>query len=70
MKKVKGNEFEKEEKENNHAQQNENGLTPEKLRTYKGFEKVSETEAENIIYSIKEFSIVLYQYYLTHKQVI
>lgn len=42
-------------------------LTLERLRAYKGFEFITEEEAAHIIYSIKELSIVLYQYYLTHK---
>ena len=35
-------------------------LTIEKLRTFEGFETVSEAEAENIIRTIKQFTIIAY----------
>lgn len=43
------------------------GLTIEKLREFKGFESVSDDEAERIIYSVKELSIILYHHYLNKK---
>lgn len=42
-------------------------LTVEKLRTFKEFENVSEEEAEKIIHSVKELSVILYQHYLNKK---
>lgn len=35
-------------------------LTIEKLRTFKGFENVSDEEGENIIRTIKDYTIVAY----------
>ena len=77
MKKVNVNEFgnSKEERNPNQLEDQSHNeilsnheLTPEKIRTFKGLELVNEVEAASIIYSIKELSIVLYQYYCTHKQ--
>ena len=44
-------------------------LTPEQLRNYKGFEDVTDQQAEKIIHSIKEFSIILYQHYIQKKTI-
>ncbi len=43
-------------------------LTVEKLRTFKGFEKVSDEEAEQIIHSVKELSVIICQHYLNTKK--
>lgn len=42
-------------------------LTIEKLREFRGFENVSDEEAEKVIHSVKELSVILYQYYLIKK---
>lgn len=42
---------------------NENNLTPEKLRTYKGFENLSDEEVEKNIELIKVFADILYRLY-------
>jgi len=46
----------------NQFEENKKGLTAEKLRTYKGFEHVSDKEAEQIVLAIKEFCTILYHY--------
>jgi hypothetical protein len=38
-------------------------LTIEKLRTFVGFESTSDEEAENIIQTIKQFTIIAYNSY-------
>jgi len=38
-------------------------LTIEKLRTFAGFENTSNEEAENIIQTIKQFTIIAYNCY-------
>lgn len=57
-----------EEGKNSEREVGKTGLTIEKLKTFKGFESVSEDEAAKIIYSIKEFSIIAYHYYLDIKK--
>jgi hypothetical protein len=39
---------------------NENGLTYEKLKSYKGFENVTEEEAKNEIQTIKKLARILH----------
>lgn len=46
--------------------QNE-GLTIEKLRTFEGFEKMSDFEANELIKAYKMFSIITYNYYQKQK---
>jgi hypothetical protein len=41
----------------------ERGLTVEKLRKFKGFEKVKEDEAEEVIETLKELALITYQLY-------
>lgn len=38
-------------------------LTIEKVKQFKGFENISDEEAENIAYSLKQFSLLTYRYY-------
>ena len=38
-------------------------LTVEKVKQFKGFENISDEEAENIAYSLKQFSLLTYRYY-------
>ena len=46
--------------------QNE-GLTIEKLRMLKGFEKINDFEANELIKAYKMFSIIAYNYYQKQK---
>lgn len=41
---------------------NEENLTVEKLREFKGFENVGDEEAQEIVASIQELSIILYEF--------
>lgn len=53
----------------NSVKQNSNSeLTIEKLRTYKGFENITETEAEIHIIAIKKLARVLYGVYLNEQK--
>ena len=36
-------------------------LTPAQLRTFKGYENISDEEAKNIIQSVQQFTIIAYQ---------
>ena len=44
------------------------GLTYEKLKTYKGFEDITEAQAEKEIDNIKRLAKVLYYLYLNEQQ--
>jgi hypothetical protein len=39
------------------------GLTIEKLKKYKGFENVTDAEAEDIILNLRRFAMLLCRYY-------
>ncbi len=56
FKKVNNNLIEKKNKETK-------GLTVERLRTFEGFEDLSESEAEDIIKSYNIFATVTYNYF-------
>lgn len=43
-------------------------LTVEKVKQFKGFENISDEEAENIAYSLKQFSLLTYRYYQRQKK--
>jgi len=43
-------------------------LTIEKVRQFKGFENISDEAAENIIDTLKQLSLITYEYYITTKQ--
>ena len=43
---------------------NSEELNIEKLRTFKGFEKVTEEEGNKIIESIKEFTMIVYECFM------
>ncbi|MBI4947907.1 MAG: hypothetical protein HY840_16070 [Bacteroidetes bacterium] len=43
-------------------------LTIEKVKSFKGFENISDEEAANIAYSLKQFSLLTYRYYTRQKQ--
>ena len=48
----------------------QNELTVDELRKYKGLEHLTDTEAENIAGALKEFSLLTYQMYehINHTQ--
>lgn len=46
----------------NQFEENKKGLTVEYLKTSKGFEHISDEEAEQIVFSIKELCTILYHY--------
>lgn len=56
------------EKQSKEQQRRKGELTPEKLRTFKGLENVSDEEAEAIIFSVNELSVILYQYCINKKE--
>jgi len=43
-------------------------LTIEKVKGFKGFENISDDEANNIALSIKQFSMLAYNYYKRFKR--
>lgn len=47
--------------------ESKNELTPEKLRTYKGFENSTEEQAEKQIHFIKKMARVIYHLYQEDK---
>jgi hypothetical protein len=47
-----------------------NNLTPEKLRSYNGFENLSDEEAEKNIELIKVFSDILYRLYCNENRLV
>lgn len=50
-----------EKVKSNIANPNRESLTPEKLKTFKGYENLSDSEAEELTASIKIFALLLYQ---------
>lgn len=43
-------------------------LTIEKVKSFPGFENMSDEEAANVAYSLKQFSLLTYRYYTRQKQ--
>lgn len=58
--KTNDNQFSSDDKPGKPANQSENSLTPELLRTYRGCEQYTDTEGTEIIQSLKKLSVICY----------
>ena len=43
-------------------------LTVETVKQFKGFENISDEEAENIAWTLKEYSLLTYEYFMELEQ--
>ena len=53
---------------NQKKKENNEDLTIEKVKQFKGFENISDDEACNIAFSLKQFSLLAYNYYRKVKE--
>jgi hypothetical protein len=53
---------------NQNKKENNEDLTIEKVKGFKGFENISDDEANDIALSIKQFSLLAYNYYKKFKK--